>query len=175
LTWLTFALRVAVAASLTAGVVLGSALPYTNDSGQQSLIRLSWRAVGNRAEACREPTKDELAALPAHMRRSEICEARLSPFRLVVAIDGAPVLERVIRPGGARHDRPAYVFQEFSVAPGTHRLQIAFTAEPGEGVAATQQAPLLFDQPVTLQPREIFLVSHDAETDALAAIGSPDR
>jgi hypothetical protein len=128
------------------------------------LLRLSWRAVGERVEACREPTEEENAALPPHMRRSEICEARLSPFRLAVAIDGNPVLERRIRPGGARQDRPAYVFQEFPVAAGAHRLEVVFESEPEDGAVAAARPPLVLDERVVLGRREIFLVTIDPDT-----------
>lgn len=164
------ALGVVVAIALMAGLVVGSALTYTDAPREQAMIRLSWRAVGERVEACRQPTQAELAALPPHMRQREICEARLAPFRLSVAIDAAAVFEGRVLPRGARQDRPAYVFQDFPVAPGSHRLSIAFETEPDEGGPATGRAPLTLDESVSLAPRDIVLVTTDPDADRLTVV-----
>jgi hypothetical protein len=157
-----------VAALLTTGLVVGSALPYAVNRDERALVRLSWRAVGEPVKECRVPTPEELAALPQHMRRPEICEARLSPFHLRVAIDGRAVFDGQILPSGARQDRPTYVFEEFSVAPGEHRLEIRFAEERGE--VERELAPLTLDETVTLRPRDILLVARPRDEDALALI-----
>jgi hypothetical protein len=168
-TLLLRALAVGVGIALTAGLVVGSALPFTAAPEEQAMIRLSWRAVGERVEACREPTEAELAALPPHMRQSEICEARLTPFRLAVAIDGTDTFEGQIKPGGARGDRPAYVLQDFPVTPGSHRLSVEFgtVSDPG---ASASSPPLTLDESVTLAPREILLVTTASESDRLIVL-----
>jgi len=160
-----------VAALLTAGLVVGSALPYTANRDERALVRLSWRAVGEPVKECRVPTAEELASLPQHMRRSEICEARLSPFHLRVAIDGRVVFDDRILPSGARQDRPTYVFEEFPVAPGEHRLEIRFAEERGE----VEGAPLTLDETVTLHPRDILLVARPRDEDVLALIAPGPR
>jgi len=164
--WLTRSLAVLVALAVTAGIVLGSSLPYTDTAGDGAVIRLSWRAVGEPIEECREPTEAELAALPPHMRRREICEARLSAFRLTVSIDNALVFEGDVRPEGARGDRPAYVFHEFAVAPGAHRLAIRFETERN-GRAGAPHSLTTLDERVVLAPREIRLVTLEPGTDQL--------
>jgi hypothetical protein len=163
------ALGLGVAIALTAGLVVGSALPFTAAPGDQAMIRLSWRAVGESVEACREPTEEELAALPPHMRQREICEARLTPFRLAVAIDGASTFEGEIQPGGVRGDRPAYVLRDFPVTPGSHRLSVEFGAVP-DGGASASSPPLTLDESVTLAPREIVLVTTGPDADRLTVV-----
>jgi hypothetical protein len=159
------ALRRIVAALLavgfSAGLVLGSAWPWPLASDEAGLIRLSWRAAGRRVEACREPSAEELAALPPHMRQTSICEARLAPFRLSVAIDGEPVADRLIRPAGARGDRPAYVHEEFPASPGEHRLEVRFAAELPEGVPPEPAERL--EASARVEPGRIVLVTR---TDA---------
>jgi hypothetical protein len=157
---------------LTAGLVVCSGLPYVDDSSDHALVRLSWRAVGERVEECRTPTADELAALPPHMRRQEICEGRLMPFQLAVSIDGAPVFEGRVRPAGTREDRPAYVFQEFPVSPGRHRIEVRFAAEIPEGADREDRTPLTLDETVTLEPRTIALVSLDEAARRLKVLAS---
>ena len=165
MTWLVRGTGLLVALALALGLVLGSSLPYTDTPSDDAIIRLSWRAVGDPIAECREPSEAELAALPPHMRRRKICEARLSAFRLSVSIDGALVLAEEVRPEGARGDRPAYVFHEFVVAPGVHQLAIRFEAQP-DGRAPVPHA-LTLGERVVLEPREICLVTFDPETGRL--------
>lgn len=152
-------LGVVIALALTALVVVGSALPWSVGDGGDGLIRLSWRAVGQRLEACREPTPDELAALPAHMRQTAICEARLTPFQLSVRIDDRVVHESAVEPSGARGDRPAYVREEFRVAPGPHRLRVRFAPELPE--TAPPAVPQLLETTVEVEAGRILLVTRD--------------
>ena len=158
---LRIALAAVVALGLTAALVVGSGLPYVDDHSDRALMRLSWRAVGERIQECRTPTEEELAALPPHMRRREICEGRMTPFHLAVRIDGAAVFEDRIHPAGTRQDRPVYVFREFPVAPGEHRIEVRFAAVLPEGAEAGARAPLVLDETLRLAPRQIALVTHD--------------
>ena len=161
------------ALALCAGLVIGTGAPYQVEADDDGLIRLSWRAVGQRVEQCRTPTEEELAALPAHMRRQEICEGRMTPFRLSVRIDGVDVLDERILPSGTRQDRPVYVFREFPVPPGSHRLELRFAEEVPEGAGREPRPPLGLDETLELAPRAIALVTLD---DAgLLSLGVPAR
>ena len=148
MTALRAALGALLVAFLCAGLVAGTGLPYQAEVGDHALVRLSWRAVGERVEACRRPSEEELAALPPHMRRAEICEGRMTPFRLAVAIDGEELLDERILPSGTRQDRPVYVLREFPVAQGPHRLRVAFAEELPEGAGRAPRPPLVLDEAV---------------------------
>jgi hypothetical protein len=158
------------AALLTAGLVLGSRVPWRVEGGGDASIRLSWRVVGERIEQCREPTAAEQANLPPHMRQTRLCERRLAPFRLAVRVDGAELLDASVRPSGAREDRPTYVFHELRVPPGEHRLELRFEVERPPGSGPPAQPPLLLDERVRLAPRRVLLVTRAAETGALAIL-----
>jgi hypothetical protein len=153
--------------------VLGSAVSYTESAGEHAMVRLSWRAVGERIEECRQATPAELAALPPHMRRGEICEGQLAPFRLKVAIDGSSVFQGRVRPGGLREDRPAYVLQEFRVEPGPHRLSVEFEPERGEGRSAPSRPPWVLEAQISPAPREIVLVTTGPEESGLILVQKP--
>ena len=64
---------------------------------------------------------------------------------------------------GARADRPAYVFHEFPVAPGEHRLEVHFAP-----AIESTLPPLDLDESVTLSPREILLVTHEPGAEGLS-------
>jgi hypothetical protein len=160
---------------LTGGLVAGSQAPWRAHASDEAAIRLSWRTVSEPVSACRAPTPEELAALPPHMRMKEICERQHVPFRLRVAIDGEPVRDVLLRPPGARGDRPLYVFEELRVSPGAHRIEVRFEEEREEqSGAARAPVALALDATLELAPRDVALVTLAATGERLA-VTTPGR
>jgi len=174
-----FALAAAVVVGTGAALAALSSAPYTAEPTDRAIVRLAWRARGERVRECHRRSAEELARLPQHMRQEEVCERRILPYRLQVDLDGARVVDELVRAGGAREDRPLFVFHDLSVMPGTHHLQITFAREgtaeeeqeeEGE-VDATEagrrarETPerLGLDTPVVFVPRQIVLVTYDDE------------
>ena len=92
----------AVAAAALAGTAVLSQWPWQAEDSGRSLLRISWRARGERIENCRPATAGELAALPAHMRQETICEdPRVAPYRLRVAVDGRSLVDGAAPGSGA--------------------------------------------------------------------------
>jgi hypothetical protein len=148
-------------------VRVASFLPYTTEREVGAVLRLAWRARGERVEECRRRTPSELAKLPVHMRQEEVCEGRLLPYRLVVSVDRAPVVDRLVHGAGAREDRPLYVFEDLPVRPGFHRLSVRFTlvgtaTRAGAEAGAPATPPrLALDTTVDFEFRRIVLVTYD--------------
>ena len=67
-------LGIVVAAVAVATLAALSAIPWTPEPGPEAVVRLSWRARGERVEVCRDLSAEELEALPQHMRRERVCE-----------------------------------------------------------------------------------------------------
>ena len=153
----------ALALGLLAALVAGTRAPYTANVGDAATLRLAWRALGEAALHCRTPSAEELARLPVHMRRKQICERRLPTFALRVAIDGARVLDERILPAGAAGDRAAVVLRELSLAPGPHRLEIEFAPDDAEDAAP----PKRLARELELAPGEVALVMEDPATRQL--------
>jgi hypothetical protein len=164
-------LAAGVAVAATAGLVAASGVRWVANEDPGARLRLSWRAAGQRVEACRAPTEDELAGLPPHMRPREICEGRLLPFRLVVAVDGETVLERTVHPAGARADRPTYVFEEIPLEPGAHRLRVDFTVERPADAPVSEAGDRHLATEIEAAPGRVVLVT---DRDGLAVVGAPD-
>jgi len=167
------ALAVGVAAVLlVAGL---SRVRYTAHADPDALLRLSWRIRGEAVEACRAPTAEEVEELPVHMRNPEACQQRGRAYRLRVWTDGDLLVDRVVAPSGARVDRPVYVFQEATLPPGSHELQVTFDPveepedasrdEPRERTRGT----LRYQGTVEMEAGEVVLVT--VGTDG----GSRDR
>lgn len=175
-------LRAAAAALLAGAVTLGvaalSRVPYAPPGGDDAVLRLSWRTRGERVRECRRLTAQELAALPVHMRREEVCEGRVLPYVLRVEVDGRAVVHDTVRAAGAREDRPLYVYRELRVPPGPLRLSVRFTREDapagapraaGELRRAASPARLELSEALHLRPGEVALVTYDADRRALVA------
>ena len=150
---------------LTAGLVAGTRVPWVAEPANQAVVRLAWRAIGERALECREPSAAEQAERPAHMRQPLLCERRLLPFRLAVHIDGALRSDESLHASGAREDRPTFVFHDFRVSPGAHRIEIRFEVERPPGAAPAAQPALRLDETVELAPRQILLVTRAGDEE----------
>jgi hypothetical protein len=167
--WLRRALGALVAIGATFALVALSRVPYAIESSDDALIRLSWRTATAFVEECRTPTAGELERLPIHMRREQICDGRLLPYRLHVEHDGVVVLDEWVRGAGARRDRPLSVLHELRVRPGTHHVHVRWlpdsvhAAVPRAADAATRATPPALElvTRLSLQPHEVALITYD--------------
>lgn len=168
----------AVTVLLLFGVGAASRVRHTAPGSATVVVRLSWRARGEEIERCRRATAAELAGVPAHMRQEVVCEEqRVAPYRLRVAIDGRVVSDSLAPGSGMTGDRPMYVFRDFGVGAGTHRLEVLHekqgddsdTARDGDAGAERnrrrQALPtrLSIDTAFTLRAGDILLVTYNAD------------
>jgi hypothetical protein len=189
-------LAVAAAVGATAALAALSRLPYTPEPGPEALLRLSWRARGERVEICRELSPEEQQELPQHMRQTRTCEGTTAEYRLRVELDGRRRMDAPVQGSGEVQVRPLYVYRELALAPGEHRLTVTFErvgpaerdaeaeaedseeeeedgeeeeVEDGEasrGRRAREAAVprrLALERVVRLRPREVLLVTYDAD------------
>lgn len=161
--------RALLAAGLTAAALAATAalsqVPHGATPGHGA-VRLSWRLPGQSWLDCRPLGADEIAKLPAHMRRTEECRTVHLRYRLRAWLDGRAVADREVAPLGARGDRPLYVDQEFAAGPGPHALRVEFRPlDDPRGVGL----PLVFDGTLVVAPGRARLVSFDADAKALRA------
>jgi hypothetical protein len=161
-------------AAALAGVRLGSLASYTAETDARAIVRLAWRARGERVRNCRHRTPAELEKLPPHMRQEEVCEGRILPYRLVVKLDGRAAVDEVIHGAGAREDRPLYVSRDLAVQPGAHRLAVTFARDAravGDSAIATggltTPARLTLDTTLSVGSRRVVLVTYDEEREQL--------
>ncbi|HEX6069931.1 MAG TPA: hypothetical protein VFZ18_08905, partial [Longimicrobiaceae bacterium] len=117
------------------GVAALTRVPYDADHAEDAILRLSWRTRGEEVRECRTLSPEELAALPVHMQRTEVCEGRVLSRHLLVRVDGRPVIDDTVRAAGARSDRPLYVYYEIPLSPGVHALHVRFVPETMDATA----------------------------------------
>jgi hypothetical protein len=161
------------AAGLTVGLGWLSQVPYEPGGSEDAMIRLSWRARGARVEECRPLTAEELERIPRHMRREEICEGTVLPYRLRVVLNDQPAIDELVRSAGARQDRPLFVLQELPVPAGTHHLFLEFIrqGEPSGDDEPATPGHLTLDAIIALGPHEVALVTYDPERRELILMG----
>lgn len=144
--------------AITAGL---SQVPTRSADGD-ALVRLSWRTEPIRVEECRTLTEEELAEVPAHMRRTEECTGYFVDYEVRLEIDGQEPTVDTIAPSGLRRDRPVYVLRDRPIPPGRHSVTVTFSALVPESFEPD-------DRPVTLEwagsmdlgPGEVGLVTLD--------------
>ncbi len=87
-----------------------------------AVIKLSFSHAGDRVGPCRRLTQEEIAALPANMRRSEDCPRERLPLLVELELDGELATRRLLPPVGLQRDGASAVYQRFQVAAGKHRI-----------------------------------------------------
>lgn len=150
-------------AGLGAGVLLlaftwaPSAVTHAVPGSDRAVLTVSFKHPGRAEDHCRSLSPEEIANLPRHMRRTEVCERRRAPVRLRVEVDGKLRLERAYPPRGLFGDGSSIAVERISVAPDRHRVRVAIgeTHDPGEwsytdtrelNFEAGRQRVVLFDR-----------------------------
>ena len=133
-----------------------------SDPTTGALLGIAVRTMAGTVQDCRALSEAEMAALPQHMRRKEICETRAAQYRLEVRVDGETRLDRIYSPAGIHGDRPITVDERIGVTAGSHAVTIHFApADP----ATTDQLPVFtFEQDVELTEGRIRVARLEGTT-----------
>lgn len=102
---------------------------HSSGSGNDAVLRLSWRLPGQVIEVCRNRSADELQALPLHMRQPKKCETKVVNYRLQYSIDGKTYEPVSYHSKGVRGDRPILVDQDIPISSGLHQVSVQFLPE----------------------------------------------
>ena len=123
-----------IAAIFAAPVGLLSDLSYAAPRVEGSELVVSFKHPGQLSENCRKVSAAELAKMPVHMRREEVCERARSAVRLRVMVDGAQSVEVTVPPSGIWSDGNSVAVERISVRPGEHSVEVAIgdSADPDE-------------------------------------------
>jgi len=88
----------------------------------EALLRLSIAHAGERKQACRERSPEELAKLAPNMRAAQDCPRERSPLLVELEIDGRLAYRSEARPAGAQRDGLATLYHRLPIAAGSHRV-----------------------------------------------------
>lgn len=146
------AIRFASGALLLALIVVVTHV-NVSDPTPGALLGIAVRTMAGTVQDCRTLSEEELAALPLHMRRKEVCETHGVPYRLEVRVDGEMRLERVYKAAGIHGDRPITVDERIGMEAGSHDVSIRFS--PAKADASGKLPVFTFEQSVALEEGRI--------------------
>ena len=94
-------------------------------------VLLSFSHVGQRKGECRKLTREEIEAMAANMRRTELCPRERLPVAVELELSGEVIYRDVLHPTGLSRDGASQVHRRFTVEPGMHRLVTRLREKPG--------------------------------------------
>ena len=162
--------RGVLAALVTTGVLaliaLGSSLALpatTGDASSGGVLLLDWRLRGEEAGECLRPASPGRADLPTHMQNPDACARELPPYRLRLWVDEEVAVDRIVRGGGFRGDRPLTVYESVAVPPGERGLRILFEPETPDPSALSLEG----ETRIQFQRGEVLLAVRRQDTGVL--------
>lgn len=131
------------------------------------VLRLSFKIPGKAKEECRPLNAAELASLPRHMQKKEICIQKSLDYGLQVSVDGKEVLDRAVGHGGLRADRPLFVNQDIPLIPGGRSFSLKLVPQDSHYRAART---LELARELDVQVGRVYLVDYNDQQQQLYLI-----
>jgi hypothetical protein len=122
-----------------------------------AVVKLSFQHAGQRKEACRERSAEELAKLAPNMRAASVCPRERAPVNVDVRMDDKPLFAVAAPPSGLAKDGASTVYRRVAVPAGEHRFtaRLTDTADGSGAVDATRT--------VNLPPGRVLVIDFDAK------------
>ena len=154
--WVSYPLQAVCYAAFIAVVgYFATSPPYLHLPPGEALVKLSFQHAGERKEACRERTPEELAKLAPNMRAPTVCARERANVEVEIEMDGKPLFAIVAPPSGLSKDGASTVYRRVAVPAGTHRVvaRMKDTAGGDFGYVA--------ERTIDLAPGRILLIDFD--------------
>ena len=134
---------------------LSTSPSYQQLAPGEALVKVSLTHAGERKEACRERSAEELAKLAPNMRAATVCPRERAPVAVEIALDGAPLISVSAAPSGLAKDGPSTVYRRIAVGAGRHRItaRLADTADAAFRYTA--------DTTIDLAPAHVLVIDFD--------------
>ena len=121
---------VVLTAVFALAVLLADAPAYRTIPPETGVLKLSFSHGSDRKAGCRKLTAEELAALPANMRREEVCPRRRPAVDVQLTVDGALLFKQTLPPTGIAGDGPSRLYEKFVLPAGEHTIAVAMSDNP---------------------------------------------
>ncbi len=121
---------VVLTAVFALAVLLADAPAYRTIPPETGVLKLSFSHGSDRKAGCRKLTAEELAALPANMRRKEVCPRRRPAVDVQLTVDGALLFKQTLPPTGIAGDGPSRLYEKFVLPAGEHTIAVAMSDNP---------------------------------------------
>lgn len=111
------------AAALVTGV-FATRPTWQQFPADEAQITIAFAHGGERKEACRKLSAEEIARLPPRERRPSDCGRERVPLRFEAVLDDRPLLARTLPPTGLSGDGPSRLYEKLAVPVGRHTLTL---------------------------------------------------
>jgi hypothetical protein len=136
-----------------------SALPIRIMAEEEAMITIAFAHAGELREPCRKLSSEELAQLPANMRKLEDCPRERSAVLIEALLDGETLYKELLQPSGLFRDGGVDIYYNGRILSGEHRFEIKMNDNSrGEGFNH------VFSQDINIRPAQIMLVDFDSLT-----------
>jgi hypothetical protein len=136
-----------------------AAPPYRQLTPEQAVITVAFAHAGQRREACRKLSQEELAELPPNMRAPMDCPRERSPVSVDLLIDGEQVIDEVHNAPGLFNDLGIDMYRSAKVNAGEHRLVIHMNDN-----VRVDGPTHVHEETVTLQPAQRLVINFNSDT-----------
>ncbi|MCO6411360.1 MAG: hypothetical protein J5I92_01325 [Thiogranum sp.] len=133
--------------------------PYTHLSPDQAVITVAFAHAGERREACRELSAEELARLPPNMRAPMDCPRERSPVSVDLLVDGERVIDEVHTAPGLYNDLGVDIYRSAKVSAGEHRLVVHMNDN-----ARVEGPTHVHEETVVLEPAQHLVINFNSDT-----------
>jgi len=138
-------------------VTLSHAPAYRPLEPGRSLVRLAVSHPGERLGACRERSAEELARMAPNLRAPLDCPRGRAAVQVRLELDGAPLVDETLAPGGLARDGMSTVYRRFEIGAGRHHLHVRVAERPDAPRARFERS-----LEVDLAPGQVLTVSLNA-------------
>ena len=126
---------------------------YRQLAEDEAVITVAFSHAGERREACRKLTQEELLKLPPNMRIPTDCPRERSPVKVELFLDEELTISEVAKAPGLYEDQGVDIFRKIKVPIGTHDLRIRMNDNVRvEGPTYTHE------QQIELKPAQMLVV-----------------
>jgi hypothetical protein len=121
----------------------------------QALVKLSFQHAGERKEACRERSPEELAKLAPNMRAATVCPRERASVEVEIEMDGKPLFAVTAPPSGLSRDGASTVYRRIAVPAGSHRVLAKLKDAPTGGYG------YVAEKTIDLAPGRVLVIDFD--------------
>lgn len=151
------AVQLGLTVALFAVVALFANWPtYRQIPPGSAVVMLSFVHGADRRAECRRLTPEEIAKLPANMKRTEECPRRRRPIDTELEIDGEARFRASLPPSGIAGDGPSRVYERFVLPAGTHLITVRMRDTP-----RTDGFDHIRTERVSLAPDQLMVIDYN--------------
>ena len=127
-----------------------------------ALVKVSLQHAGQRKEACRERSAEELAKLAPNMRTASVCPRERVPVAIEISLDGQTIVSESVPPSGLAKDGSSTLYKRVEVPAGEHRVVAKLGDARRVGFGHVKEAS------IKLVPGAILLIDFDPKSGGWA-------